>query len=564
MQAANPNSFIKKYIKDIILKAYGECVSDGLLDKVELVDFDIEIPKDNANGDYSSNFAMKNVRLLKKAPNMIGQLIIDKIADDSMFAQPPQIAGPGFINFKMSNKYYDMILSSILNLGKDYGKSDFLNNEKIIVEFVSANPTGPMHMGNARGGIIGDCLSEVLKWCGADVYKEFYVNDAGNQVALFGQSLYVRLYQLVNGKDSMEFPDDGYHGDDIKELAALFLEKNGQDVLNLDKDELTKKLVSFGLERNISKMQKDLAKYKIYYDNWFKESTLHESGYVKETIDLLDKKGAIYEKDGAKWFRASDYGCEKDEVMVKANGFYTYYAVDLAYHRNKFTVRNFDRAIDVLGADHHGHTLRYKAGLKALGIDSERLQVVLMQLVSLMRDGQVVKMSKRTGKSISLNDLLDEIPADAARFFFNLRQSESAMEFDLSLAVKKDNENPLYYVQYAHARICSVLKNLGVDIDSFSADVDCSVLQSDSERELMRLLALFPDEVALAATGLEPSRITRYAVSVASAFHSFYNSCRIKGESEKIKNSRLALAVSAKTVLKNSLELMSITAPESM
>lgn len=564
MQAANPNSFIKEYIKDIILKAYRECVSDGLLDKVELVDFDIEIPKDNANGDYSSNFAMKNVRLLKKAPNMIGQLIIDKIADDSMFTKPPQIAGPGFINFKMSNKYYDMILSSILKLGKDYGKSDFLNNEKIIVEFVSANPTGPMHMGNARGGIIGDCLSELLKWCGADVYKEFYVNDAGNQVALFGQSLYVRLYQLVNGKDSMEFPDEGYHGDDIKELAALFLEKNGQDVLNLDKDELTKKLISFGLERNISKMQKDLAKYKIHYDNWFKESTLHESGYVKETIDLLNKKGAIYEKDGAKWFKASDYGCEKDEVMVKANGFYTYYAVDLAYHRNKFTVRNFDRAIDVLGADHHGHTLRYKAGLKALGIDPQRLQVVLMQLVSLMRDGQVVKMSKRTGKSISLNDLLDEIPADAARFFFNLRQSESAMEFDLSLAVKKDNENPLYYVQYAHARICSVLKNLGVDIDSFSADVDSSVLQSDSERELMRLLALFPDEVALAATGLEPSRITRYAVSVAGAFHSFYNSCRIKGESEKIKNSRLALAISAKTVLKNSLELMSITAPESM
>ena len=564
MQVINPNSFIKKYIKDMILKAYDACVKDGLLDKVKLIDFDIEIPKDSSNGDFSSNFAMKNVRLLKKAPVLIGQLISEKIAQDNMLACAPAIAGPGFINFKMSDEYYNTIIDSILYLGNDYGKSDALNNESIIVEFVSANPTGPMHMGNARGGIIGDCLSEVLKWSGANVYKEFYVNDAGNQVALFGKSLYTRLYQLVKGENSIEFPDDGYHGDDIKELALKFLEQNGSQVLDLNEDELTQNLIRFGLEHNILKMQNDLAKYKIKYDNWFRESTLHDSGYVKETIDLLDKRGAIYEKDGAKWFKASDYGCEKDEVMVKANGFYTYYAVDLAYHRNKFTVRNFDRAIDVLGADHHGHTLRYKAGLKAMGIEPDRLQVVLMQLVSLMRDGQAVKMSKRTGKSISLNDLLDEIPADAARFFFNLRQSESAMEFDLSLAVKQDNENPLYYVQYAHARICSVLRNLGIENESLSFDVDASLLKTDAERQLIKLLSMFTDEVLLAAYGLEPSRITRYAISVASAFHSFYNSCRIKGEADKLKNSRLALAVCTKTVLKNSLKLMNITAPESM
>lgn len=420
-----------------------------------------------------------------------------------------------------------------------------------------------MHMGNARGGIIGDCLSAVLSWAGADVKKEFYVNDAGNQVMLFGESLYARLYQYVNGEDSMEFLEDGYHGDDIKVLAKEFCDINGADVLKLSKEEVIEKMVAFGLEKNIARMQKDLEKYKIVYDKWFRESTLHKSGYVKETIDLLDKAGALYEAEGAKWFKATDYGCEKDEVMVKANGFYTYYAVDLAYHRNKFVERNFERCINVLGADHHGHTIRYKAGMKALGIDPERLEVVLMQLVRLMRDGEVVRMSKRTGKSITLSDLLDEIPADAARFFFNMNRCESVMDFDLSLALKQDSDNPMYYVQYAHARICSILRNLEVDMNSVASCGNYNY-DTDAERELIRELAAFPSEVLYAAQNLEPSCITKYVIDVASAFHKFYNACRIKGEADSVVNARLALVIATKTVIKNALTLMNIDAPEKM
>lgn len=556
----DPAVYMKTLIKDKVSAAYAAAVKDGALDSAEIADFEVEVPKDASNGEYSSNFAMKNVRILKKPPVMIANAVIDCF-DKGELIEDVSVAGPGFINFKLSAAYYSMIIQNILALGDSYGRSDLLKGETVLVEFVSANPTGPMHMGNARGGIIGDCLSAVLSWAGANVKKEFYVNDAGNQVSLFGQSLYVRLYQLVNGEDSMEFPDDGYHGDDIKALAKEYFDLKNGDISFDDKDELISDIVSYGLEKNIARMQSDLEKYKIVYDNWFRESRLHESGYVKETIELLDKAGALYEADGAKWFRATDYGCEKDEVMVKANGFYTYYAVDLAYHRNKFCERNFMRCINVLGADHHGHTIRYKAGMRALGIDEDRLSVVLMQLVRLMRDGKPFKMSKRTGKSITLSDLLDEIPADAARFFFNMNRSESVMDFDLSLAVKQDSENPMYYVQYAHARICSILRNLGAD----TAPADSvGTYNTDSERELIKVLARFPEEIASAATALEPSRITKYVIDLASAFHSFYNACRIKDEADSVKNSRLALVFCTKTVIKNALCLMNIEAPEKM
>ena len=451
-------------------------------------------------------------------------------------------------------------MDNILELGGEFGKTDCLHGEKILVEFVSANPTGPMHMGNARGGIIGDCLASVLSYAGADVSREFYVNDAGNQVSLFGQSLYARLYQLKNGEDSMEFPDDGYHGDDIRELAREYAQQH-EEISFEDKPALVNSLVAFGLEKNIARMKSDLKKYKIVYDKWFRESTLHESGYVAETIELLDKAGALYEADGAKWFRATDYGCEKDEVMVKANGFYTYYAVDLAYHRNKFAERGFERCINVLGADHHGHTIRYKAGMKALNIEPERLEVVLMQLVRLMRDGKPFKMSKRTGKSITLSDLLDEIPADAARFFFNMNRSESVMDFDLSLAVKQDSENPLYYVQYAHARICSILRNVNADVGGSCAGYG---FDTAHERALISVLSRFPDEIVSAAKSLEPSKITKYVIDVAAAFHSFYNACRIKGEADDVVRGRMALVLCTKTVIKNALSLMNIEAPETM
>jgi len=560
MTLKNPSEYMKSLIAQKVTDAYDRCVADGVLDKVDIMGFEVEVPKDHANGEFSTNFAMKNVKLLRKSPALIANAIVDKFECGDLI-ESVSVAGPGFINFKVSDHYYSTVVDSVLSLGDSFGKSDTLKNQTVLVEFVSANPTGPMHMGNARGGIIGDCLSSVLSWAGADVKKEFYVNDAGNQVSLFGISLYTRLYQLINGEDSIEFPDDGYHGDDIKRLAKEFYELKDCKVDLNNREQLTDELVAFGLEKNIAQMQTDLEKYKIIYDKWFRESTLHTSGYVKETIDMLEKAGALYENEGAKWFRATDYGCEKDEVMVKANGFYTYYAVDLAYHRNKFCKRNFERCINVLGADHHGHTIRYKAGMKALGIDPERLEVVLMQLVRLMRDGEVVRMSKRTGKSITLSDLLDEIPADAARFFFNMNRSESVMDFDLSLAVKQDSENPMYYVQYAHARICSVLRNLGItSVDSCENYTYSSV----EERELIKNIARFPEEIISSANSLEPSKITKYVIDVASSFHSFYNACRIKGEAENVVKGRLALVISAKTVIKNALQLMNITAPEKM
>lgn len=559
MAIVNPLEYMKNNIKQRVLDAYEACVKDGALDRTELSDFEIEVPKDTSNGDFSANFAMKNVKALRKAPALIGKEIADRL-DRGELIENVSVAGPGFINFTLSGKYYADQVDNILALGDGFGKTDCLHGEKILVEFVSANPTGPMHMGNARGGIIGDCLSSVLSCAGADVKREFYVNDAGNQVALFGQSLYARLYQLKNGEDSFEFPDDGYHGDDIKVLAREYAE-NHADINLEDKDALIASLVEFGLEKNIARMQSDLEKYKIVYDKWFRESELHKSGYVAETIDLLDKAGALYEAEGAKWFRATDYGCEKDEVMVKANGFYTYYAVDLAYHRNKFIKRGFERCINVLGADHHGHTIRYKAGMKALGIQPERLDVVLMQLVRLMRDGKPFKMSKRTGKSITLSDLLDEIPADAARFFFNMNRSESVMDFDLSLAVKQDSENPLYYVQYAHARICSILRNVEADIPSSCGGFD---YDDPHERALISILSRFPDEIVSSALALEPSKITKYVIDAASAFHSFYNACRIKGENAETVRARMALVLCTKTVIKNALELMNIEAPEKM
>ena len=559
MSVQNPLENIKSIIKNKVLDAYEACVSMGILERADTVDFEVEIPKDTSNGDFSANFAMKNVKSLKKPPAVIGREIADRI-DKGEIIQSVSVAGPGFINFVLSGRYYADQVNNILELSDDFGTSDIFHGQKVLVEFVSANPTGPMHMGNARGGIIGDCLSSVLSAAGADVSREFYVNDAGNQVALFGQSLYARLYQLINGPDSIEFPDDGYHGDDIKELAALYAEQN-PDIDLKDRDKLIDSLTQFGLEKNILRMQKDLEKYKIHYNTWFRESQLHKSGYVAKTVELLEKAGAIYEKDGAKWFRATEYGCEKDEVMVKANGFYTYYAVDLAYHRNKFNERGFERCINVLGADHHGHVIRYKAGLKALGIDPQKLDVVLMQLVRLMRDGKPFKMSKRTGKSITLSDLLDEIPADAARFFFNLNRSESVMDFDLSLAVKQDSDNPLYYVQYAHARICSILRNVA---DSRPSDCGSYLFEDEHERQLISILTSYPDTIVSAALSLEPSKVTKYLIDLAGSFHSFYNACRIKGEEQSIAAGRLALVYCTKTVIKNALRLMNIDAPEKM
>ncbi len=559
----NPVNEMKNKVRELILSAYQACVAAGELPEVELNDFEIEQPRDTKNGDFSSNFAMKNVKLLRKAPQMIGNAILSHLPACPEIERA-EIAGPGFLNFYLGESYFINVAETAAAEGENYGKTNRLNGEKIMVEFVSANPTGPMHMGNARGGVVGDSLANVLAWAGADVHKEFYVNNAGNQVSLFGLSLYTRLQQLLHGEDSVEFPENGYHGDDIKALAAAYLEEHPEAAEEAE-DVLKPKMVTFGLERNIARMKTDLAKYKIHYNEWFLESQLHESGYVAETVKLLEDRGWMYEQEGAKWFRATEFGCEKDEVLVKANGFYTYYAVDIAYHRNKFEKRQFDRCIDVLGADHHGHTLRFKAAMAAIGQDQEKLQFVLMQLVRLMKDGQPFRMSKRTGKSITLSDLLEEIPADAARFFFNLNRCDSAMDFDLDLALKQDNENPLYYVQYAHARICSIIRTLQELGSNYTgAPVDAGAYQTEEERALIRAIGNFPEEIIGCADALETSRLTHYVMNVAACFHSFYNACRIKGESASVIQARLTLCVAAKNAIANALAVMGIEAPEKM
>ena len=411
-----------------------------------------------------------------------------------------------------------------------YGQDDIGGGKRVMVEFVSANPTGPMHLGNARGGVIGDTIASVLDRAGYKAWREFYVNDAGNQVDNFAKSIEARYIQRLRGEDSVEFPENGYHGDDIKALAEELVNLYGDTYLSVDPETRRNDMQIFGLKKNIERMKKDLARYNINYDCWFYESSLHDSGYVKETIDMLDQLGVLYEKDGARWFKATAFGAEKDEVMVKSNGFYTYYAVDIAYHRNKFCERGFDEVIDALGADHHGHTIRFRAGISALGIDPDRLKFILFQLVDLKQNGESVRMSKRTGKMISLSNLLDEISVDAARFFFNMRQCGTHLEFDLDLAVRQDSDNPVYYVQYAHARICSLLKKLAeAGLSPASVEkLDLSLLTDPSERLLIKQIAMLPEEIRLAARDLEPYRMTKYLIDLATAFHSFYTEVNIK------------------------------------
>jgi arginyl-tRNA synthetase len=476
------------------------------------------------------------------------------------------------------------VLSAVEGDPAGYGGSDEGKGQRVMVEFVSANPTGPMHMGNARGGVLGDTLANVLTRAGYDTWKEFYVNDAGNQIHKFALSIHARYMQLILGEENYPFPEEGYQGADIRELAQDFYAAHGDAYRDADESVWLEPMSRFGLDRNIPKMKSDLLKYGIQYDQWFFESTLHDSGYVADTVALLTEKGWTYEKDGALWLNTTGLLKEKylregksqeqvdkldlkDDVLRRANGFYTYFAADIAYHRNKLEVRGFDKAINVWGADHHGHVARLQAALDGLGLDgSHRLVVVLMQLVNLLQDGKPVRMSKRTGKAIALHDLLDEISVDAARYYFNNRASTSPLDFDLDLAVRQDSDNPAYYVQYAHARICSLLANLaaeGANVPA-AADIDPALLSTDEERDLVKTLAQYPEEIKLAARDYDPSRVNRYLTGLAGDFHRFYNACRIKGEEAAVQSARLKLADTVRLVLANGLGLLGVTAPEKM
>ncbi len=556
---------LKNTLTETLKKAYDEAVKKGMLPKTDEIVINLEEPREKANGDYSSNIAMMLAKQLKMAPRNIANAIVENI-NSGGFIEKCEVAGAGFINFYLNNSWLYPVMKEIEEKGKDFGKSDMGKNEKYMIEFVSANPTGPMHMGNARGGALGDCLAELLSWAGYDVTREFYINDAGNQIEKFANSLEARYLQLHLGEDKVEFPEDGYQGDDIKEHAAAFSEINKDAFVNTSSEERKNALVEYALEKNIDALKRDLENYRIVYDIWFRESVLHESGAVSEVIELFKKSGHTYEKDGALWFKSTDFGEEKDNVLVRANGIPTYFAADVAYHRNKIATRGFDKVIDIWGADHYGHVARMKNALSALGIDADKLDVIIMQLVRLMQDGEIVRMSKRTGKAVTLNDLLEDTSIDAARFFFNMRQADSHMVFDLDLAVEQSSDNPVYYVQYAHARMCSILnliKEDGIRVENYD-DIELSLLNAPQEIELLKKLAALPEEIKAAALIYEPSKITRYCVDLATLFHAFYNACHVRGVDEKLTKARLKLVDSTRIVLSNVLTMLSIDAPERM
>ena len=567
---------LRKAIDSAILSA----MSDGSLPQGDIPAYVLEEPADRSHGDIATNVAMAGARVFRMAPAKAASVILDRIDLSGAYVERFEIAGPGFINFFLSQNYYASVLKDIMTEGDRYGESDFGKGEKVMVEFVSANPTGPMHLGNARGGALGDCLAAVMDKAGYDVYREFYVNDAGNQIEKFANSLEARYLQIYDS--TVPFPEDGYQGEDITERAREFAEKYGDSFVSADSSERKKALVDYALPLNIARMQRDMKKYKIDFDRWFMESDLHNSGEVRAVVDKLSEKGLIYEKDGALWYRNKDVCTEillskgktqdyidrlelKDDVLIRQNGNPTYFAADIAYHKNKFD-RGFEKLIDVWGADHHGHVMRIKGAMTAIGYDGDKLDILLMQLVRLMREGKPVKMSKRTGKAIQLADLLEEVPVDSARFIFNTREANTQMDFDLDMAVQQDNQNPVYYVQYAHARICSILRNLeaeGVKLRECSDD-ELAMLSADEEKELIHLLSAFDKEVAAAARDYDPTKVTKYVTNVATCFHRFYNACRVKVDDEALMQARLTLCYAAKTVIKNVLDMFRITCPEKM
>ena len=552
-------------LRQIILDALGRAVAEKALPMEPAPDFTIETPADPSHGDFATNVAMVSAKAFHMAPRKIAEALSPYFEFSGTYFEKFEIAGPGFINFFLSPRFYAAVLQDIEALQDGYGRSDFGKGKKINVEFVSANPTGPMHMGNARGGALGDCLAAVLDAAGYQVSREFYINDAGNQIDKFALSLDIRYQQIFKGEEAVPMPEDCYQGADILARAQEFAGLNGDGYLEKSQEERQKALVDFALPKNIAKMQSDLKKYRIEYDTWFHESVLHNDGEIQDTLKILTEKGMTYELDGALWYKATDFGAEKDEVLVRKNGNPTYFAADIAYHRNKFQ-RGFDRCIDIWGADHHGHVARMKGAMNAVGLDGSKLDVVLMQLVKLVRNGEIVRMSKRTGKAIQLADLLDEVPVDAARFLFNMREANSQMEFDLDLAVQQDAQNPVYYVQYAHARICSILKALEKDgvVKRACSEEELLLLVQPEELSLIRHLAAYTGEVVSAAKDYDPARITRYVIDLANLFHKFYNACRVKGEEDSLCQARLTLCVAVKTVIHNVLTMFKISAPESM
>ena len=575
----------KQQVKETVMNALGRLVAEGKIEAVPLPAFNVERPADVSHGDFSCNAAMASAKALKSNPRAIGQMIAEAAILDGTAFEKIEVAGPGFLNFFISPAWFNETVGEVISSGSDYGKTELGKGKRVLVEFVSANPTGPMHIGNARGGALGDSLSSVLQYAGYEVEREFYVNDAGNQIEKFGKSLSIRYLQIADknnadiiasfgddvcagifaDEEHFPMPEDVYKGVDIIEHAYNFYKMHKDSFADADEETRKSALVEYALPLNIEGLERDLKKYRIVYDTWFRESTLHANGAVKQIVDMLTEKGQTYEKDGAIWFKASDFGDDQDRVLVRANGIPTYFVPDIAYHYNKLVTRGFDKAVDILGADHHGYIARMKAALTALGVDANKLDIVIMQMVMLVRNGETVKLSKRSGKAITLSTLLDEVPIDAARFFFNLRDPNTHLEFDLELAIEESSSNPVFYVQYAHARICSILRRMEEEGTGYK-NIPVSELNYShpAELALIRHIAALPDCINEAAKDYNPSKITKYLCDLAQLFHKFYDNCKIKGEEDNTLQSRLSLCVATKTVFKNLLDLLKVDAPEKM
>ena len=543
-----------------VAAACAQAMAAGTLPEAELPDFVIETPKDEKNGDFSTNLAMQLTRILRQNPRKIAEAILGGI-DLPGLVERVEIAGPGFINFYLVPGWLNRVLPAIQEEDADYGKSNAGGGERVQVEFVSANPTGLLHMGNARGGALGDTLAAVLNEAGYVCDKEYYINDAGNQVENLGKSVEARYFELL-GRDDYEIPEDGYHGKDIIATAQRLLDEKGESLVDLPEAERRELMKNYALKEKVAGIRGSLENFGVVFDNWFSEQSLHDAGSVHEVVDILREKGYVYEKDGAQWLRATDWGEEKDEVLVRSNGTPTYFAADIAYHRDKFE-RGYKRLINIWGADHHGHVARLKGAMTALGYPGDDITVILMQLVRLYRGGEIVKMSKRSGKYVTLDELIEEVGKEAARFFFIMRSPDSALDFDLDLAKAESSDNPVYYVQYAHARICSILSVAGGETPK-AADVDLSLLTEENERVLIRKLAEWPQEVADAARELAPYHLAYYAKELANAFPGFYNSCKVLTDDAALRDARLALVDCTRITLRNVLTLLGLSAPERM
>ena len=550
---------VKEQLKDEIKAAV---VKAGLAEETQIPDVLLELPKEKAHGDYSTNMAMQLARVAKKAPRMIADEIVANIDKEKGSIDKIEIAGPGFINFYMNNSYLTELIPSIMKAGASYGETTVGNNEKVQVEFVSANPTGDLHLGHARGAAVGDSLCKVLAKAGYDVSREYYINDAGNQINNLANSVEARYLQAL-GKDA-QMPEDGYHGEDIVGIGKKLAEEYGEKFVEQDRDERLSFFREYGLKYEMGKLKADLEEFRVSFDVWYSETSLYHNGKIDEALAKLTEKGHIYEEEGATWFRSTTFGDDKDRVLIKNDGSYTYLTPDIAYHKDKLD-RGFTKLINVWGADHHGYIPRMKAAIEALGYGKETLEVEIIQLVHLYKDGEKMKMSKRTGKAVTMRDLIEEVGLDAVRYFFAMRSADTHMDFDLDLAVSTSNENPVYYAQYAHARICSMLRQGEEQGITYEADLKLDEIVSEKEFDLLKKLGEFPQAVSEAAQKRIPHRITNYIYDLAAALHSFYNAEKVLDpENTEKSRARLGLMKATQTTLQNALTLIGVSAPEKM